>query len=187
MKTSRNGINEHKMPKIVHDYKKLALAVSGLQAVNRVVVATIGSWDLLHIGHLRYLIKAKSFGDVLVVGVDSDRGIKSYKGDLRPVVPQGERCEMLTYQSAVDFVTLVDDINKNGQWQYKLIKVIRPDVFVAVKGSYPREQIANIRKYCKKVVILPRQAEKTSTSNFIQNTVKKHLKHLDKIRKENGK
>ena len=184
MKNLRKVGDKSQISKIVHNYKKLASAVRGLQAVNRVVVATIGSWDLLHIGHLRYLIKAKSLGDVLVVGVDTDRGIKLYKGELRPVVPQGERCEMLTYQSPVDFVTLVDDIDKKGKWQYKLIKAIKPDVFVAVEGSYPREQIVNIRKYCKKVVILPRQAEKTSTSDFIQNTVKKHL---DKIRKEGKK
>lgn len=174
-----NGNGSNSNLKIVKDYESLVLATKGLQAVGRKIVVTIGSWDMLHIGHLRYLMKAKEHGDILVVGVDSDRGIKLYKGDFRPVVPEGERCEMLTYQSPVDFVTLVDDINEKGKWQYKLIDVIRPDVFVAVEDSYPPEQIEDIRKYCGEVIVLPRQAEETSTSNFVQDTIKKYL---DKIR-----
>jgi len=98
--------------KIVDDYDALAKAIDGLRAVNYRVVVTIGSWDLLHIGHVRYLLRAKEYGDVLVVGVDTDRGIKLYKGELRPVIPESERCEMLSYQSPVDFVTLIDDLDE---------------------------------------------------------------------------
>lgn len=175
------GNSRNSVSKIVQSYDTLAMATTGLQAVGYRIVVTIGSWDLLHIGHLRYLIEAKSFGDVLVVGVDSDRSIKLYKGDLRPVVPQTERCEMLTYQAPVDFVTLVDDIDAQGKWKYRLIEVVKPDVFVAVEDSYPPEQLEDIRRYCKDVKVLPRQAENTSTSNFIQNTVKKHLDEMYKL------
>jgi len=165
--------------KIIENYDQLTQAASGLRAVGYRIVVTIGSWDLLHIGHLRYLIKAKECGDILIVGVDTDRGVKLYKGPSRPVVPQVERCEMLTYQAAVDFVTLVDDIDEQGRWQYGLIKAVRPDVFVAVEGSYPPEQIAEIEKYSNHVTVLPRQAEETSTSHFVQVTVKRQL--LDKL------
>lgn len=175
-----NGSNDlnHKH---VEDYDSLAKVVEGLKQLNYKIVVTIGTWDLLHIGHVRYLRNARSRGDVLVVGVDSDRTVKKYKGDLRPIVPYIERSEMLTYQSCVDLVTPIDDVDNKGNWQYKLIKKIKPDVFVAVEDSYSKSQIADIKKYCKEVVVLPRQAEKTSTSNMIQFAVKKHLDQMYKL------
>jgi len=170
--------------KIITDYSKLAMVVKGLQTVNFKVITTIGSWDLLHIGHVRYLIKAKLQGDVLVVGVDTDRAINLYKGEFRPIVPQNERMEMLTYQMPVDFITLIDDVDKEGLWRCGLIKEIQPDIFVAVEGSYPNDQLDEIKKYCSKLVVLPRQAENTSTSRMIQNTVKKHLDKMYKLVEE---
>lgn len=167
--------------KIVNDYATLAKAIDGLRAVDYKIVLTIGSWDLLHIGHVRYLRLAKEYGDALVVGVDSDRGIKSYKGDLRPVVPEHERAEMLSYLDCVDFITTIDDIDPQGRWQYELIKAVHPDVFIAVEDSYPEEQLADIRKYCTEVIVLPRQAETTSTSKLIQGTIKKHLDEMYKL------
>jgi len=138
--------------KIVNDYDTLAKAIDGLRAVNYRVVVTIGSWDLLHIGHVRYLLRAK-------------------------VV----RCEMLSYQSPVDFVTLIDDLDENGAWQYELIKKLKPDVFVAVEDSYPKEQLEEIKKYCAELVVLPRQAENTSTTRLIQGTIKKQLDQMYKM------
>jgi len=127
----------------------------------------------LHIGHLRYLNRAKQYGDLLIVGADTDRAVKLYKGDLRPIIPQEERMEMLSYQSCVDIITLVDDIDEKGNWQYELIKIVRPDIFIAVEDSYPTEQQEEIKKFCEKLIVLPRQAEGTSTSKKIQETVKK--------------
>jgi D-beta-D-heptose 7-phosphate kinase/D-beta-D-heptose 1-phosphate adenosyltransferase len=167
--------------KIVNDYATLAKAIEGLRAVNYKVVLTIGSWDMLHIGHVRYLHMAKGYGDVLVVGMDSDRGIKAYKGELRPVVPGVERAEMLSYLDCVDFVTPIDDIDEKGRWQYGLAKAIKPDVFIAVEDSYPPEQLAEIQKHCTELVVLPRQAENTSTSKLIQGTIKKHLDEMYKL------
>ena len=167
--------------KLITDYDALERVVRGFQAVNRKVVLTIGSWDLLHIGHVRYLLKARGEGDVLVVGVDTDRAIKLYKGPLRPVVPQDERCEMLGYQGCVDFVTLIDDVDKRGEWQYELVKKLKPDVFVAVEDSYPKEQFDEIQKYAKRIVVLPRQAENTSTTKMVQIAVKKHLEKMNEF------
>ncbi len=167
--------------KIVKDYDTLAKVIDGLRAVDYRVVVTIGSWDLLHIGHVRYLLRAKEHGDILVVGVDTDRGIKLYKGELRPVVPENERSEMLSYQDCVDFITPVDDLNEAGAWQYGLIKKLNPDVFVAVEDSYPVAQLAEIKKYCKELVVLPRQAENTSTTRMIQGTIKKQLDQMYKL------
>lgn len=168
-----HGVSSSPSKKIVHDYEVLRSKIESLRSLDpdNLIVCTIGSWDNLHIGHVRYLIEALKHGTVLVVGVDSDRGIKAYKGPLRPVIPEVERCEMLSYQEPVSYVTLVDDIDNTGRWEYELIKVIRPDVFIAVEDSYPQEQIAEIKEFCGDVVVLPRQAE-TSTSKTIHDTVK---------------
>jgi D-glycero-beta-D-manno-heptose 1-phosphate adenylyltransferase len=161
--------------KISKNYKELKKKILAHKILGHRVVCTIGSWDMLHIGHLRYLHQASKQGDVLVVGVDSNRGIKSYKGPNRPIIPEDERMEMLSYQDCVGYVTLVDDIDKKGSWQYRLIKDIPMDIFVAVDGnSYSREQIKEIKKHCE-LIILPRQAENTSSTDIIQNVLKNHL------------
>jgi D-beta-D-heptose 7-phosphate kinase/D-beta-D-heptose 1-phosphate adenosyltransferase len=169
------------MNKVIKDYSTLKDLINVLKKLDNRIVITIGSWDLLHIGHVRYLIEAKKKGDVLIVGVDTDRAIKLYKGPFRPVVPEGERAEMLSYQACVDYVAFVDDVKDTGEWEFELINLAKPDVFVAVEDSYPEEQLKEIRKYCKEVVVLPRQAEGTSTSRMIQNTVKKQLDRLYEI------
>jgi len=137
--------------KIVTDIEKVGKLTSSLKSIlGYKIVATIGTWDLLHIGHLRYLNRAKQYGDLLIVGADTDRAVKLYKGDLRPIIPQEERMEMLSYQSCVDIITLVDDIDEKGNWQYELIKIVRPDIFIAVEDSYPTEQQEEIKKFCEK-------------------------------------
>jgi len=168
--------------KIILDLEKLARITDALrESAGLKIVVTIGTWDMLHIGHLRYLMKAKSYGDILVVGTDSDRAVKLYKGIYRPIVPEEERMEMLVYQTCVDFITLVDDVSKENGWQYGIIKAIKPDVFVAVEDSYPENQRAEIKKHCAELVVLPRQAENTSTSNFIQTAIKGHLAEILKV------
>lgn len=172
---------------IILDYSELKKMTDAHRVLGHKIVCTVGSWDMLHIGHLRYLIKAKEQGDVLVVGVDSDRGIKLYKNELRPVIPQAERMEMLKYQDCVDYVTLIDDIDDKGKWQYELVKIISPDVFVTAQGSYPDEQIQALKKYSKDVIVLPRQAESTSTTNIIEKTMKNHLDAVLKYLNSNHK
>jgi len=165
--------------KIILDYKELAKIINAHRTLGQKIICTIGSWDMLHIGHLRYLCKAKKLGDILVVGVDSDRDIKIYKkNSLRPVIPQDERMEMLSYQTFVDYITLIDDVDKKSRWQMELIKVIRPDIFVATKESYPDEQRKKIAKFCGYLKILPRQAKETSTTEIIERTFKKRLEYI---------
>lgn len=171
--------------KIVTDYNVLREKANAHKVLGHKIIATLGSWDMLHIGHVRYLHKAKEKGDILIVGVDSDRGIKAYKNPLRPIIPQSERMEMLSYQGPVDYITMVDDIDDAGQWSYGLLKAVPVDVFIAVEGSYPDSQISEIKKYASDVLVLPRQAESTSSSDIIQNIVKTHLlEMLDRLRKK---
>ena len=165
--------------KVVVDYQKLAELLSAHKILGNRIVCTIGSWDMLHIGHLRYLSKAKQQGDILVVGVDSDKAIKIYKqNSLRPVIPEEERMEMLSYQHFVDYVTLIDDVDEAGNWEMSILKEMNPDIFVAIEESYPIEQREEIEKLCGAIKLLERQAEKTSTSDIIEKTFKKRLEYI---------
>ena len=166
--------------KIILNYKELSKIIKAHNVLGQKIICTIGSWDVLHIGHVRYLYKAKQLGDVLIVGVDSDRAIKIYKNNpLRPVIPQEERMEMLGYQNFVDYVTLIDDVDKKGWWKMGLIKLINPDIFIASSGeSYPKEQQKQITEFCGSLKILQRQAKGTSTTEIIEKTFKKRLEYL---------
>lgn len=177
-----NGVaNAMLHQKYLEDYSDLTKAVEGYKVQRKKIVATIGSFDVLHIGHLRYLTRASMQGDILVVGVDSDHIIKQLKGRSRPIIPSVERVEMLAYQQCVDLITLIDDLDVRGHWQYGLLDRIRPDVFVAEESSYSDIQLAEIEKYCGKVVVFPRQAEGTSTSQIIQSTIKAHPEEIQKL------
>ncbi len=153
--------------KIIMDPISLQVITLATRARGQTIVLTIGTYDLLHIGHLRYLTMAKQHGDVLFVGVDSDRITKILKGPTRPIIPENERLEMLGYQEVVDFVTVIDDLDEQNQWTGHLLKIVQPDVFIAEKSSYTPEQLKFIERYCEMVTVLPRQAEKTSTSKTV--------------------
>ena len=177
---------ENNIKKFTPNHKDLKEKIKAHKILGHKIVCTIGSWDMLHIGHLRYLNTAKNHGDILIVGVDSDRGIKSYKGPLRPIIPEKERAEMLSYQTCVDYVTLVHDIDEKGNWQYGLIKDLPIDEFVAVEGnSYTEKQKKMIKKLCKELSVIPRQALNTSTTDVVQNIIKTHL--IDKVGNVKGK
>lgn len=182
IRVEANG-TENKMleQKYLESYYDLAKAVEGYKVQRKKVVATIGSFDVLHIGHLRYLSRARAQGDILVVGVDADHILKRLKGPSRPIIPGDERVEMLAYQACVDLISLIDDLDDEGNWQYGLLKSVNPDVFVAEETSYSDCQLADIEKYCGKVVVLPRQAEGTSTSLIIQSTLKGHSEDLHRL------
>lgn len=175
---SNSGSLDGASAKIILDPKVLKSQVMACRQLGAKVVVTIGSWDMLHIGHLRYLMRARSLGDILVVGVDTDRAIKLYKGPNRPITPEEERLEMLSYQQCVTFATTIDDISDHGTWRYALIRLLKPEIFVAVEGSYPERQRRVIERYSGELVVLPRQAENTSTSQIIQTLLKGQMAQL---------
>ncbi len=92
------------------------------------VVLTNGCFDLLHPGHIRLLEQARSLGDLLVVAINSDSSVQKIKGDKRPLIPEGERAEVLAALAAVDFVVLFDEPTPR-----ELIGRVLPDLLV--KGS----------------------------------------------------
>jgi len=83
--------------------------VAKLKQQGKRVVFTNGCFDLLHPGHTRYLAAAREMGDVLLVAVNSDRSVRALKGPSRPILPEGERAEILAALKAVDYVTVFDD------------------------------------------------------------------------------
>jgi D-glycero-beta-D-manno-heptose 1-phosphate adenylyltransferase len=106
-----------------------------LRRAGKGLVFTNGVFDLLHVGHVRYLAEARALGDVLVVAINSDRSVRELKGPERPVFDQAERAEILAALRHVDYVVVFDDISPRS-----LIKSLLPDVLVK-GGDYQLDEI----------------------------------------------
>jgi|SRR3989344_1509515 len=145
--------------RVITDYKQIQKVVDHCKGLGMRVVLTQGAFDMIHVGHGRYLKEAKSHGDILVVGVDSDKKIRHKKGPDRPVIPQEERLEMLTHLRYVDLVFL----KELGDPKWGLIKTIKPDILIAIQENYTLKELKDLKQHCGKVVVLERQAT-TSTS-----------------------
>jgi len=134
--------------------------VAQLKNRGQKVVFTNGCFDILHVGHVRYLNKAKKQGDVLIIGLNTDRSVRAIKGEKRPVVPEKERAEVLGALECVDYVVLFGDPDP-----LRLIEALRPDVLV--KGAdWPRSQIIGreiVEKMGGRVVRVPLVAGAAST------------------------
>ena len=107
---------------------KLSAAVRRLKAQGKRIAFTNGTFDILHLGHVTYLQKARGSADVLIVGVNTDRSVKTYKDPSRPVNPEQDRIKVLTALACVDYAILFNDPTP-----LKLIESIKPDVLV--KGA----------------------------------------------------
>lgn len=157
------GFSSNHEARFIANHDELAEQVNAIRTLGLKVVLTSGTFDLVHVGHARYLEKAKEHGDVLVVGVDSDSKVKKRKGDDRPIVPENERVQMLSHIRAVDIITL----KTPDEPRWNLIKLIKPDTLIVVEGTYDDKTLYEITKLCGHVVMLERQAE-TSTSAQIR-------------------
>ena len=102
------------------------------------IVFTNGCFDLLHVGHVTYLDQAKAMGDVLVVGINSDDGVRRLKGPSRPVIGQSDRAAMLAAMSSVDYVVVFDE-----DTPHKLLHALRPDVLVKGGTYQPHEVVGH--------------------------------------------
>lgn len=151
--------------RLIHSLDDVKVRVRALREDGSRVVLTSGSFDLIHVGHVKYLARAKECGDVLLVGVDSDAKIRRRKGDDRPMVPQEERLEMLAYQRPVDLIYLKHD--DDPRWG--LIKAAEPDVLVLTAGhSYSDEEREALREFCGRIEIVGRQSDVTTSERIRQ-------------------
>jgi D-beta-D-heptose 7-phosphate kinase/D-beta-D-heptose 1-phosphate adenosyltransferase len=156
----------------IKDKESLRGILEGLKAKGKRIVFTNGCFDLLHIGHIHYLEKAKSLGDILVVGVNSDRSVQRLKGPDRPILPEEERAEILSGLGCVDYVTVFDEPTP-----LDLISSLRPHILVK-GGDWTKETTVGrevVEKLGGEVIILP-FVEGSSTSNLIETILERYEK-----------
>lgn len=142
---------------------ELKKMVDILKAAGRKIVFTNGCFDILHVGHVRYLADAQRLGDVLIVAVNSDESMRGLKPS-RPVVPDHERAEIVAALSTVDYVTIFGE-----ETPYEIISLLRPDVLVK-GGDWPKDRIIGA-DLVPEVHSLP-YTEGVSTSGIIDRILK---------------
>jgi D-beta-D-heptose 7-phosphate kinase / D-beta-D-heptose 1-phosphate adenosyltransferase len=146
--------------KVAADLRSLSTKLGLLRRVDRRIVLTCGCFDLLHRGHVTYLSRAKALGDVLVVGVNADDGVRRLKGPARPLNGLDDRVHMLAALSCVDHVVAFDEDTPE-----QLIAELRPDVY-AKGGDYTRERLpeaALVERLGGRVEILPYIIDRSTT------------------------
>ncbi len=151
---------ESKIQEKILEKETLKKVVKNLKTKNKKIVFTNGCFDILHLGHIKYLEKAKSFGDVLIVGVNSDSSVKSLKGKSRPINPEFDRAYLLSALEMIDYVVIFEE-----ETPYELIKIVSPDVLVK-GGDYKGKKVvgSNIAKEVKLVDFI----DGKSTTSIIQ-------------------
>lgn len=132
----------------------------------KVVVWTNGCFDLLHVGHIRSFRDAKALGDILIVGLNSDRSVRAIKGDARPLVNEAERAETIAALEMVDYVTIFDEATPE-----QALETLRPDIHCKgaeyANGARPVPEMAMVLGYGGQVRFLPFHPGR-STSELIE-------------------
>jgi len=160
------------MKKKIKARKELLRIIKNLKAKGKQIVFTNGCFDVLHLGHVRYLEEAKALGDVLVVGVNSDSSVRKLKGPKRPILPEQERTEILSGLGCVDYITIFNEADP-----LKLITSLKPNLLVK-GGDWTREQIVGrevVERSGGELVIIP-FVKGASTSNVIDTILKRFQK-----------
>lgn len=122
------------MGKIV-EIEHISHVIKNLKNQNKKIVATNGCFDILHVGHVKYLAQAKELGDILVVGINSDNSVKELKGPTRPINNEQDRAEVLAALSAVDYVVIFEEIDA-----INFLSMVKPDIY-AKGGDYTVESL----------------------------------------------
>ncbi|MBK9155046.1 MAG: adenylyltransferase/cytidyltransferase family protein [Chloracidobacterium sp.] len=146
------------------DRPKLAALTEAVRASGRKIILANGCFDLLHVGHVRYLDGAKAVGGFLVVGINSDRQVAALKGAGRPVQPQDERAEVIASLRPVDAVTIFDEPTVE-----ELIRAIRPDFHAKgtdyTEGSVPERDVV---RECGGTVVIVGDPKDHSSSELLE-------------------
>ena len=148
---------------------------------------TSGSFDLLHAGHVNYLAKAKEVCDLLIVGLNSDASVKSYKSEIRPIVPEDQRAKVLAALESVDFIFIFDEDNNNVN-----IDLLKPDLYIKA-GDYSKDKLSSakiIEAYGGEVKLIPVIEEEASTTGIVNSVLEKYSANIhsyDKVEIEPGK
>ena len=146
-----SSINKSSSEEHIKTLEEITFLTKDLKAKGKRIVFTNGCFDLIHIGHISYLESAKSFGDILIVGLNSDRSITAIKGKERPINTQSDRAYILAALEVVDYVVIFDE-----DTPYNLINEIKPNILV--KGSdYKGKKVVgqNIAEELKLIKFIP--------------------------------
>jgi D-glycero-beta-D-manno-heptose 1-phosphate adenylyltransferase len=160
-------------PKIV-DLEELRNRCQKLRSAKTKIVATNGCFDLLHVGHIRYLHAARALGDLLIVGLNGDHSVRKLKGAGRPITTQNDRAEILACLECVDLVTIFPEIRAT-----KFLAAVRPAVYVK-GGDYTSETLdeeerAMLKEVEATIRLIPFEAG-YSTSGLIEQICKSSSK-----------
>ncbi|MEX2436771.1 MAG: adenylyltransferase/cytidyltransferase family protein [Candidatus Paceibacterota bacterium] len=171
--------------RFIYNHKELEEVVNFFKRGNKRIVLTQGVYDLIHEGHAMYLERARTYGDILIVGVDSDELTKKRKGPDRPIVPQQERLKMLAHLRSVDIVTIKEVEHGIGD----LIRLIKPDVLVTSESTsdFTSDLKKEYEDYCKKIVTIPPTAATSTTARIRDLTIEganKLGKEIENLTKE---
>jgi rfaE bifunctional protein nucleotidyltransferase chain/domain len=132
------------------------------------IAFTNGCFDILHVGHVRYLREAKKTADILVLALNSDSSVRSLKGKERPLMNEKERAEILAALECIDFVTIFQELTP-----LELINYLKPDILIK-GGDWPEEKVVGreeIKKWGGRVAIIP-EVEGKSTTNIVEKIKK---------------
>jgi len=154
--------------KKIKTIKKLKSTVDALKKQNKKIVTTNGVFDILHIGHIRYLRAAKKLGDVLIVAVNSDSSVRKIKGPKRPLNNENDRAEALASLECVDYVTIFSE-----NTPIKILGIIKPRIHVK-GGDYNIDEIVEkdiVEKNNGRIALMPK-VKGYSTSELIRKIVK---------------
>lgn len=131
----------------------------------KVIVTTNGTFDIVHIGHIRLLTEAKAQGDILVVGLNSDKSVREYKSPKRPIVPQEERGALLEALRCVDLILIFDEPES-----LRFVSEVRPDVHVKDSTyGYNLIEAPIVQEYGGKIHLV--QKDEHSTTNIIEKVI----------------
>ncbi|MBP8979750.1 MAG: D-glycero-beta-D-manno-heptose 1-phosphate adenylyltransferase [Syntrophobacterales bacterium] len=150
------------MQKIVTK-EQLKQRLRQLRAEGKTIVFTNGCFDILHVGHVRYLREAKKLGDLLILALNSDASVRTIKGEKRPLVPEAERADIMAALECIDYVVLFAEPTPR-----ELIEYLQPDILVK-GGDWAEDAIAGadfVKAAGGRVVTIPLTAGK-STTNII--------------------
>ncbi|SDC21840.1 rfaE bifunctional protein, domain II [Desulfurella multipotens] len=145
----------------IKSFEQIKEIIDKLKSFNKKIVFTNGCFDIIHAGHVNYLQKAKQLGDVLIVGLNSDKSVKSIKGEKRPINNQDDRACVLSAFYFVDYVVIFDQ-----DTPYELIKIIQPNV-LAKGADWEGKNIVGkdiVEKSNGKIVLIDYLEGKSTTS-----------------------
>jgi len=151
----------------VLDRTVLKEKIDALRKEGKKIAFTNGCFDILHVGHVRYLKEARKTADILILALNSDSSVRAIKGDKRPLVPEDERAEVLAGLECVDFVTIFPELTP-----LELICYLKPDVLIK-GGDWPEDKVVGrneIQQWGGHVTLIPEVIGK-STTNIVDKIV----------------